>query len=272
MFRLNNSDLSSAPKKSKIAPIFRLGTQNTGAIAKINVYAVWIDNPGWQIDTTDLDLPIFTGSHTVLDVELDLLRVKINDYTIKDSAIQAVANNFWMSGSQIHFYHQDILPSQIEVTFRTTVIANNYLYSTTLPTNFTALTVTCNGLSFADDISQEIGTFYQDDAQLILYGSPAYKVDAPVEISGNLLISPPPAKKAIATFYLPQFQYIDAFEWLGKKFNSTDDARNPQNWEFTWDENSKLINAFVDFVSLPQFSISSSQEILRSSGVVEFNR
>lgn len=275
MFRLTSTNLPIAPKGFKLAPAFTIWgqTQGMGAVLKINTFAQWLNNPGWEIDTLPLGDPISVGKYSYLVFPHELVDVQINPYQVKEDSIEAIANNFWFSGQTIHFYEVDLIPTEAKITFAiATPIPENNIYTIELPDGFVASKVSYDGLAFS--LGMGAGTFSQSGSTLSITGSASYAlpVGELIYITGDFTFVPPTPELAIATFYLPQILYLDRFDWVGKSFSPTEDAIAPQAFEFTWSEEIQVANAFLPFNSMPGVAIADVQSIFQDSNTVNFDR
>jgi hypothetical protein len=262
MFRLNNPDLPLSPSdSSKMGPVCRLwipSGRGMGSLLKVNTYANWWTNPGWATDLLTPEKPDLLGEYCVVDVGAEVVSARILGYKPVANASEALPDSFWFEGSNIHLYKKNAA-TQANITVSTTIpfsLSTEYIIS--VPDDFTVESVSVDG------------TFSQSGTNLAV-NSTGLVAGESIEISGVLIISPVTIC-AIASFFL-DINFLDQVDWLGRSFRPIQDLLKPQILEFTWSQELRLANIFVDFNLLPEWGeATGSGGAIQSIGSITYDR
>lgn len=262
MFRLNNPDLPLSPSdSSKMGLICRLwipSGRGMGSLLKINTYANWWTNPGWLTDSLTPEKPDLLGEYCVVDVGAGVVSARILGYKLVANASEALSDGFWFEGNNLHLYRKNAV-THANITISTTIpfsLSTEYIIS--VPNNFTVESISVDG-SFAQS-----GTSLTVTSTGLVAGES-------LEIFGILTISST-AICSIASFFL-EVNFLDQVDWLGRSFRPIQDLLKPQILEFTWSQELRLANIFVDSNLLPEWGeTTGSGGAIQSIGSITYDR
>lgn len=275
-FLINNPNLPAAvaAKKATVAPLIKIQKGNMGQlflVDRLHQYGGAFDVE--QIPTPD---PIFAGRYVRLDLGVKIESITIEGFSQVTSALTALPQTCWLDGTldgtHLCLYTFETLSTVVaKVALNFTVpLATNNLHQISLPQGFTASSVVSDGLEFIGGSGE--GRFSQQGINLTINSGSNFPlvVGNELVVTGNWLVTLPSPTCNVATFVLPNLNYLDYIDWMGISFSPTQNALSPQAKEFTWNEKTHCCNAFLDLpVAQVQPKLTNYESLL---GSVTYNR
>lgn len=255
MFRLNNANLPISPESlSNMGSVCRFWyspiNRGMGPLLRVNTYANWWTNPGWIIDDLNPEQPDFIGDYSIVEVNTELVDVRVVGYQQVSSADKSLLDSFWFESNKIHFYQKSI-PGQVVITLDSLVLSVSP-YKISVPDNFVV-----NSIYPGD-------SFSQSGLNVIIQSTELLAIGDVITVKGILTINPI-VQCAIASFILP-IEFLDQVDWIGKSFQNCKDIINPRLWEFTWSQSDRLANLFVDRNYLPKWENNYQNTVVHFIG------
>lgn len=260
MFLLVNSNLPASPiPLESPGPLCTVFMPNAGMGPLLKVDTQSSISSGWTTQQLPIEVPAYTGNYYQISLPVTPDTVTIAGYNESDSAVDAVPNNYWLDDDLLNLYAGTTF-SEFQLSYTASApypISNNYTF--TLPAGLTVTGVVSEGLTFTPGSS--VGNFSQSGTTLTVFGSSLYNLPygQDVSVTGSLSITLPTANCAIASFYFPTAQFVDAMDWAGVAFNPMQDDQNPQLSEFSWNQPTQTVNVFLPISSMPNYPASTTQ-------------
>jgi hypothetical protein len=231
MFKFVSPDLPAKPSNFAIAPAFRIlwgDSREMGAFLRFNLYAANLPFDPVKLPISD---PVFIGYYTRIDLEFPILNPSIFGFDQVVDAVEALPNKFWIDGTTLNFYSIQPLDSPLSIHLTITdyvpLPTSDYVWVVEVPENMTANSVRSQGLTCS---------FTQLGSTITILGSPQtnLRVGDEILIAGQVSATVPNFFSRVATFYMPELEFLDRMEWLGKTFSPSQNALQPQVNEFVW--------------------------------------
>lgn len=260
MLQLNNPDLQSqrAEQYSKpgIIRLFQAGDR-LAPILKIQ-----LDNAA----IVPVPIPFAVGYHYVLELPYSIDNSHPSGYRQALRATDAVLESLWINGTQLHFY----------TTLKTSLTFLVDLLISTPPrdsSNNHILDFSGIGHTFAPTAAYAEGILF-DNTRLTLDGTTVslstetaerLTVGSLICLSLEIQFTGLTPKDAIASFLIPEIDYLQCFDYLGVNYTGTRKPSNPATNEFTWNTQEKTANVFMDISHVPALPVAASRTIDTSS-------
>ncbi len=271
MFRLVSPNLTQNTVNNKLAPTFIVWINNyrqTAPILRINCYANWWTNPGWELENVVLEIPFAIGKYWKTTSVSIAKQISLWQKTV--DAASAIPDTFWQYENNIYLYQKNLeIPAFLVAEIEVPTPAN---YIVELAEDFIATSIASEGLIFTS--GDGIGSFSQTGKILTIHTNEqvSLEVGQKLSITGELEIGEFEYLSAVVSFYLPNVEYLDRIEWAGHNFSPAKVSASPKVWEFTWNKSQRIANLFLTENSLPYFKESSINKVTEISGSINFNR